>query len=564
MAKTDFENQNILPSQFDVTSAPQNLPDVGLPSATQNLIPGLPPNTRGGNIENAIDIATLGRFTPEAQGGAPQDDLDFVRRQVDPLTGEPVALADATNELFFPGINKPIQVGQTSGQLTGTRPIFVAQGGLTPFAALERKKAAQQKAAADRQKKLSRFKTTQPKLSKDPRFNDNILRRNASHDEEFIARAKQQFGANWQVALTSPETKIGREFIQGKANLDLLAGKIDQIVDLNAEIEKAKEEGDQFVSDATLQIHDNFKTLSGQFDQAGGNLGAADLGGMLDKLQTSQTLDQFVKDNNILSNIEGEIFKTAGIDDSRFDQFRETTRFTQDFEQGVLTQAKRIKQNVSFRNRADLTEEGIAEILRNLKGKVDKRTATVKAKPKPGEFSEDPDDINDRIRNIEVIQKAFFNPDGTIGENVNEDAQKVVRALVGGEVPGKGKITNVEFKKGGPGGGTDNIELSVTSGTGRNQKTKQVSIDLTDPGSFVELNSILNTSKSENLKIQNESFRGAERRTIFPDVPVNVVQVTQQQLDDKVRSLNVRGNRVTEADVLKLLESQGKTVEIKK
>lgn len=560
MAKNDFENINILPGGDQLIPAPIN--NEILPSE-ESFTTGLPPNTNGGAVENAIDAATLGRFVSDGQQGVSQDDFDFVNRQVDPLGGQPAAIADATNELFSPGINRPIRVGGTSGQLTGNRDIFVAQGGVRPFAALERRKAAQQQSALKRKKDLDRFKVTLPKLSKDPRFNDNILKAHGNFREEFVARAKREFGDNWVTALTAPETKIGRDFIQGNANFDLLAGKIDQIVDLQGEIESSIEEGDQFVSDATLQLHQNFKTLSGEFSQEGGNLASADLGGMLDMLQTSQTLDQFIKDNDILSNVEGEVLQRAGIDDSRADQFRQTTRFTKDFQEGLRTQAKRIKGNVAFRGRQDLTEDAVFQILRNLKGKVDKRTATVKSKPRSaGGFSEDPKDIDDRVRNIETIQKAFFKPDGTIGDEISDDAQKIVRTLVGSEVPGKGKVTDTEFVK-GTGGQGDHIKMTVSSGTGRSAKKDVVEIDLTDPGSFVELNGLLNTSKSENLKIKNESFRGQERRTDLPDVPTNVIQVTQEQLDERVRSLTSRGNRVTEEDVIKLIEAQGKTIEIK-
>ena len=145
------------------------------------------------------------------------------------------------------------------------------------------------------------------------------------------------------------------------------------------------------------------------------------------------------KDNDVLKNIEGEILQTAGITDAG-DSFRQTTRFTKDFEKGARAQAKSMKQNVSFRNR-DITEDEIFDRIMALKGKTDKRTASVKTKPQPrGGFSEKPQDINDRIRNIETMQKAFFNPDGTIGDTANEESQKVVRTLVGGKIPGEGSI----------------------------------------------------------------------------------------------------------------------------
>jgi len=388
MAVTDFENINILPDSLNVQSAPSNLPDVGLPTDSQMVNAPLPPNTNGGNVANSIDAATLGNFNPNGQQGPPQSDISFVNRVIDPLSGEPVALDDATNELFMPGMNKSIRVGGTSGQLTGGRDIFVAQGGLTPFAALERKKAAQQKAALERDKKLNQFKRATPKLAENKFFNDNVLKKYHQTDEDFIERAKKEFGAGWQVALTSPETKIGREYANELDNLNTLVEQADQVTGLVAEVEKSIEKGDQFVSDGTMELKRKYDQLVGDFSQKGGNIGGANLKDLVDKLQTSANLDTYIKENNILDNIDAVILQTAGIDDSRADQYRSTTRYTEDFSKAVAAAAKETKNNPAFRNREDLTEADIAGYFGNLKGKTDKRTASVQSKPKADGFTD--------------------------------------------------------------------------------------------------------------------------------------------------------------------------------
>lgn len=401
----DFENIGIVPGESN-SIAPQNLADANLVS-DEELV--LPPNTNGADVGNIIDAATLGSFNPQGASGAPQDDLEFVRGQANPLSGETLALGDATNELFMPGLNKSIRVGGTSGQLTGSRDIFAAQGGLVPFAALERRKAAEQKAVLDKEKRRNSFKRTDPKLAENKFFNDNIIARNNQHDEEFIARAKAEFGKDWQIALTSSSTKIGREYLTGKDNLNTMVDQADQVTGLLAEVDTAIEKGDQFVSDATLRLRNDANNLTGSFAQEGRIIGGTNLKDLISKLETSDSLDSFINDQNILKNIEGEILETAGIDDSRHDQFRTTTRFTKDFEAGARTQAKRVKSNAAFRNREDLSEEGIFEIIMNLKGKVDKRTATVKAKPKKAKGTVDPDSIqvSDQKKVINVAGQNF-------------------------------------------------------------------------------------------------------------------------------------------------------------
>lgn len=343
----------------------------------------LPPNSNGNAVENNIDNATIGQYSP-AGSMTPDSDVQFIQNQINPLGGQAPAIAGATNEMFMPGYNQPLQVGSTSGQLTGSRGIYVGGGGYIPFAALERRREAQQKAALKRAEDLGRFKLKKPALSKDPRFNQNLVSTANDFTDIFIKRAEEQYGSREaaMAALTSPSTKIGREFAQQMDNLEILAGEVDQVVDLNAEVEKAIEEGDQYVSDDTLKLHSEFKNLSGKFT-GGDAFGAASFRDKLNELQTSQSVDQYFKDNETLKNIEGEILQTAGATD-RGDNYLQTTRYQEDFSKGARAQAKAIKQNASFRNR-EITEDQIFDRIMALKGKVDKRTATVKNKPKQGD-----------------------------------------------------------------------------------------------------------------------------------------------------------------------------------
>ena len=452
-------------------------------SSDQNLVSGLPPNTNGGDIGNNIDNATIGQFSPSGSN-VPSSDVAYIQNQLNPLGNQQLALMGATNELFQQGMNLPLQVGGTSGQLTGSRGIYAAQNQAVPFALLEQRRALQQQAALKRAKDLEKFKLKKPELSKDPRFNRNLVSTANEYTDIFVKRAEQEYGSHEaaMAALTSDSTKIGREFAQQMDNLDILAKEVDQVVDLNAEVEKAIESGDQYVSDETVKLHNDFKNLQEKF--ANGNaFGAASFRNQLQKLQTSQSVDQYFKENDVLKNISGEILQKAGIDDSRSDQFRTTTRYTQDFEKGAREQAKQMKQNVAFRNRQDLSEDDIFNRIMALKGKVDKRTASVKAKPQssgavnPNEIavSDQKQVINVGGKNFNVNKSIDFsndvktkpikfngltevNPDGTLKtiEGVQNvvpgalktivDANGVERKVMTGQIlkTSKNKITGKE------------------------------------------------------------------------------------------------------------------------
>lgn len=552
---TDFENTQIIPEPLggdgrfggriagESSTQGGGFSDPGQPIAQpqpQAVIPSqvLPPNTNGRSIENTIDAATLGRFNPQGQGGPSAEDIAFVRGQVDPLSGEPAALDDATNELFMPGINKSIRVGGTTGQLTGSRDIFVAQGGLTPFAAMERKKAAQQAAAAERAKKLNQFKRKDPKLAKDPRFNDNVLKQNAEHDEKFIERAKKEYGAAWQVALMSPQTAIGREYLQGKDNLDLLVDKADQVTDLVGEVNQAIEKGDQYVSDATLELKRQYDELTDEFSQERGNIGQSSMRNIVDKLQTSADLDQFIKDKNILANVDAVILQTAGVDDSRSDQFRSTTRYTENFDIAARAAAKELKNNASFRGRTDLTEDDVFQYIKNLKGKTDKRTASVTGRTESGGYtSKDQVPVSEKPKIIKVgnsefkteksvpysqkVQKTPVRLDGAIV--LGEDGQPVIQSGIINFTPVENSIlTTKDGVKRRVVRGKQIIDVSTLSddekrdlGIGRRSKQTTIEKDVTLDFDNVEA-SIKGLSKDAGMSVDafNDVSKDQKRQSV--------------------------------------------------
>ncbi len=353
-------NQEILPTEQELTTAP---------------------------LGSIIDTSITGQFNR----GVSQAEIDLINRQVDPLAGETPAIIDATNELFVPSLNQPILRGTSSSQTLGSQPIFVAGGGNIPFAAFERQKQARQAQALKQAEDANKFKLRKAPLTKDPRLNKNLNETFNEFTDIFIKRAEEQFGDRVKgiAALTNPATKIGREFIQQMDNLDILASQADQIIDEVAKIDAAIESGDQFVPKESEELSNRIK----QNLSSGDIFAVTSLRGDIDKLQTSQTLDQFFKDNKTLSNIEGEITKRTGISD--FGDFKLLSdRERKEYEDGAREQARAIKENIAFRNR-DLSEDDIFNRIIALKGRTDKVTKRLKTKPKikGGKLDKEKEDI---------------------------------------------------------------------------------------------------------------------------------------------------------------------------
>jgi len=347
----------------------ENLPNISDYSTMQDSF--LPPNTQGNNVSNLVDAATIGAYNPSGQN-VPSSDVSYIQNQMDPLNGQAPAIKDATNEMFMPGLHEPLRVGGTSGQMTGSRDIFVGGGAYVPFAALERRKQAQQDAALKRAADLKSFKLKKPKLSKDPRFNRNLVSTANDFTSIFIGEAEKQYGSREAAmrALTDPTTKIGREFIQQMDNLEILAGEVDQVVDLSAKVDAAIESGDKYISPITRKHNQEFKQLLGKYE--GGNaFGAASMRDKLNEMTMAASLDGYIKDFKVLEGIDGIIKQTAGVSD-KGDYYQTTTQYNKSYEEGARTAAKNIAQQLGH-----VTEQDAYNHIMSLKGEESKQSKTM-------------------------------------------------------------------------------------------------------------------------------------------------------------------------------------------
>ena len=546
----------------------ENLPNISDYSTVQDSF--LPPNTQGNNVSNLVDAATIGAYNPSGQN-VPSSDISYIQNQMDPLNGQAPAIKDATNEMFMPGLHEPLRVGGTSGQMTGSRDIFVGGGAYVPFAALERRKQAQQDAALKRAADLKSFKLQKPKLSKDPRFNRNLVSTANDFTSIFIGEAEKQYGSREAAmrALTDPTTKIGREFIQQMDNLEILAGEVDQVVDASAKIDKAIETGDRYISPITRQRNQEFKKLLGKFE-GGDAFGAASFRDKLNELQTSIGLDAFIKDQGILSNIDAVILQTAGVGDSADgESYRTSTRYTEDFSNAAKAQAKSMAQHFP-----QMTEDEIYTHLLTLKGSVDKRTAGVVNKPKDSDggykkkedviITEDPKVIDINGSQVKTQKSVPF---------AGTDKQKPVKidgALV---VGADGKTTTyngiMDFIP---------VENSLLDNGDRVVRGKQVikTSDLTKaelkalgygalrkPPEKIEKDVTINydnsenaiSSQSKNFRITNEAFNDVAPKAVREEVLIDKDNVSTdfkkdfinsgfETVDEYINSEKKKGNNI--------------------
>ena len=275
----------------------------------------LPPNNEGGDISNNIDNATIGTFNPGNQAGVPNTDVQRLQMANNPLGGQQMALPNATNEMFTPGVNQPLRVGQSGG-----RDIFVAQNQTVPFALLERRRAAQQAAALKRaqdlkanQKELGGFN-----LSKDQRFNKNLLKTGNEFISSFEQEALKQAGGDKTMArqlLTDTNTDIGRQFATQMSNLNQVTGQFDQIVDDVASIEKRIEDGDTSLTPEDYKFIEDYNKMGGAFE-SGDIFNTVNFAESQRRLTAQKSLPGVVKSTGVLDKIMPKVLGTSAVYDA--------------------------------------------------------------------------------------------------------------------------------------------------------------------------------------------------------------------------------------------------------
>ena len=364
----------------------------------------LPPNTNGNNVSNSVDAATIGAYNPNGQN-VPSSDVAYIQNQMDPLNGQAPAIQNATNEMFIPGTGEVYRAGGTSGQLTGSRDILLPSSYQIPFAALEQRRYAQQEAAKKRADDLGKFKLQKSKLSKDPRFNRNLVKTYNDYTDIFIKEAEKQYGSKQaaMAALTDPSTKIGREYAEQVDSLDILAGEVDQIVNLSAKIDSAIEKGDRYVSPITAKHNQDFKQLIGNFEDG---VVAPGMRNKLNEMSLSVGLDSYIKDMGILEGIDAKVTQTATVSD-KGDYYQTTTQKNKTYEEATRAAAKSMRSAFP-----QMTEDEIYNHLLSLKGLEDIESETMAQKRK-GDGGIKPNDV--QVSNEEQVIN-IKNDDGTSSE----------------------------------------------------------------------------------------------------------------------------------------------------
>lgn len=515
-----------------------------VPVATPAIAPTLPggdqiaqnfPN-QGDNIGALITAATLSGQPQQQPSPGDIAAVDALIQAQAPVTeiGDP-------GLSLFPGLNQPINVGQIGGQIIGSQPVFVRSGGVFPAGVVQAREQALQAAAKQKAAALKPFDLPKGPTIKDPRFQKTLNDLNTAGQEDFIRRAQEQFGDKAFVALQSPNTKIGRDFLRFMDNLDVLAREGDQIIDLFGEIDAGVESGEQFFSEETLRLRDEFDKLTGDFAQ-GEVTSLVNLRDNLNKIKGFITVDKVLNDQGIVDDIKGRLVERAGVQD--FNEYLQTTKVgTKKFEEDARTIASQLA-NTTFRPQVRagvLTED---DILKSLTARLgEERTTDVKVNVKPKGIGvsvkvEDVSDVQGDPNEVKFTDSgsgqefvgttSIRNNIPTTGNKINMTGLQVINA--------DGSTSLLE--------GAENAEVIATGdftvGQGANQRTQGAifvrrEVEVSEPQP-TEIQSLM--IQSGNLDINDPAVK---KKTVKKTIeqPVVFDETARERLKTDASKINV-------------------------
>lgn len=279
-----------------------------------------------------------------------------------------------------PGLGESIKVGQYSGKLLGSSPIFVGTGGYFPSAAIETQKAAADEQRADiaakeqqlMQQQLDFEMPERPDLE-DKRFQQRLNDKFHEEVEKSVQESKQRYGPRWASALKSEGTEIGRRFKQRMNNLDTVAANFDQFTKLASKIEEDRRTTkEKLYSEETHQILDQFKRKVGAFE--GGRL--VNLAKAQNLLESSVNLDNYLNDSGIIDDLSANVTQTLqDVEGAPFGSKERQKIVANNVNELAERQSTRLKEN-QFKYDENVSKEDIKNrIIDSMEGKYEESIA---------------------------------------------------------------------------------------------------------------------------------------------------------------------------------------------
>lgn len=407
----------------------------------QNIVPGTEQAVPQAGL--SLEQAQIAQFDP-ASGNAQTSEFES-------LTGPQGGQANnITTSDFYPSGGNNINKGSVGTKTFGSTPVFVADTGLAPLGVLEKREAALAEARARRQARQSKLNLGGPPQLKDVRFQKSVDNAFLSMVDKFKKEAQTVYGDDWDLAIKSDATDVGRRFNQSVRDLQTLKREADTVTTQAADIISKVQSGEITTDDNTYKLaNDIFRGLS-EFEK--GN--ATDLSGKINQFKSSVVLDQWLN-KNILAQLKmsgGAISKLANAQtvDGYIEMTSTEWKNANAQADGI---AKRLKET-TFKYDDLVTEKQIADAIKQRMGSQYSKKVEIKKEAGPSaaelKAAEKKEKIDYRYEKVTTLKNPF-EYDPKTGKSLEEPSAKALefaQAMVGGRTPDGRLVNEVTFRKG--------------------------------------------------------------------------------------------------------------------
>jgi hypothetical protein len=361
--------------------------------------------------------------------GASPEEAEMIKSRAKQLYDkDPLLYDDTTTQDLFPGLAPIRQVGGYSGQIVGHSAKYAGGVNVLPVGAILERKKAQARAAAAKAKAMAEIKLpTIDRYKKAVAAQKNLDKSFNQVTNRFWEQAVKDFGPEYaKVALTSPETSLGRDYLNFAQDMNTLVAEGDKVFEMLEDVDADIKKGGVAFSPKMREIRNKVYQTQGDLEMNGelNPFKLAEYTKNIKQLKGYYTMEKLVNDRG-LDKIKGEILQRAGINDSNADFLTEWTTKTVQFDKSIKDIAKTLAEGELREQVVDgiYSEKDIEEYLRGVLGSEKITGVNAKFYPKDGGGGASKKDISDAFQNKGQADFKFEFTDPLTGKTTTSEVR---------------------------------------------------------------------------------------------------------------------------------------------
>lgn len=261
--------------------------------------------------ESYMDVNQISTATPE--GYVPSEYEKEAMKALDTQYA-PREIGAQGQAALYPGLNEPVIKGYYSGSIVGNNPLVAADDIMAIDPILARRKAIDDAAKLRAAELTKPFEYQKPKAFKDARYQEKLDKEVFDVQDEYIAQAKERYGANWRAMLKDQSTELGGKYIRTMHNFETIISNMDAVTDMVAKLDEGLKDKSIYLTPQQKKVYDDYKKMTGNFKDYE-TFGKHDFEELHSILTGARDFNDYLNKSGVLNKLEAEISSSFRVND---------------------------------------------------------------------------------------------------------------------------------------------------------------------------------------------------------------------------------------------------------